>query len=87
MADDDVINLQRDVDNHERELDRLSKQIKELEEDIRVIIRVSPGNLLEQARQKAAPPIASPFAGAQQDDSAFREQCKRFYEKYRPDRE
>jgi hypothetical protein len=55
-------------------------------EYVNVVIRCSVGNIVDQARQRMEGMGQSPFANSPAEDSAFREQCRRFFEKYRTDR-
>jgi hypothetical protein len=68
------------------EIDAYTKRIQSLEEELNVVIRCSVGNIVDQVRQRMEGIVRSPFANSPAEDSAFREQCRRFFEKYRTNR-
>jgi hypothetical protein len=87
MTDDEFKNLEHAVGRHDGELDTLLTRIQELEEDLRIVIKFCGTNIVELARQNAQGGITqSHWTNPPPYTPAFREQCSRFFEKYRSDR-
>jgi hypothetical protein len=85
MTDEDFKNLEHTVRRHDGELDVMLKRIEELENDLRLVVRFNP-ILLEQVRHSIGRSPQSRWANPPADYKAFREQCGKFFEKYRTDR-
>lgn len=85
MTDEVFKNLEHNVGRHDGELDLMLKRIEELENDLRLVVGFNP-ILLEQVRHSIGGSPQSRWANPPADDQAFREQCKKFFEKYRTDR-
>jgi hypothetical protein len=62
-------------------LDRLLERIEQLQEDLRIVIRFSHPNIVEQAHVEANITAASPWA-PHALDPAFQEKCRKFVERY-----
>ena|ERR1700746_996909 len=66
-----------------RKLLDLEKRVQELEQDLKIVIRFCKPNAVAQARQYANQRGSqSAWANVPADDSAFREICDKFREKY-----
>jgi len=69
------------------QIDAYKKRIKTLEEDLRIVIRFSNVDVVEQARLYAANAgVQSKWANPPPDDLAFRERCREFAERHASDR-
>jgi TolA-binding protein len=73
----------RELETKVQELSDLEKRVQELEQDMKVVIKFCKPNAVAQARQYASQRGSqSAWANPPAEDSAFREICDKFREKY-----
>ena len=82
----DIEQLPEQLKHYEYQLKKLNNRISELEEFIRIIVLLSPANLVEAARQRSGSSKLSQYADDAPKDPISMEAYKRFFETFGPDR-